>query len=129
MSGRVVLGRTSTKQWIKCLAQGHSSDSASGEARTSNPSIPSLTLYKLYHFTPQTSFCYVSLSYSFSPSRMVCKHSFYISKLYVQKAAVIPSKNERIKSKKAHAHNHARERKPAMFQEIRMNQELQTHYL
>ena len=46
ISGQLFLGLTSTKQWIKYLAQGHS-DSASSEARTSNLSIPSPTPYQL----------------------------------------------------------------------------------
>ena len=43
MSGWVFMGWTSTKQWIKCLV------SASSLTWTSNPPIPSLTLYWLSH--------------------------------------------------------------------------------
>ena len=46
MLGRVILGWTSTKQLIKCLAQGHNTAILPGsEALSSNPSNPSLTLY------------------------------------------------------------------------------------
>ena len=45
MSGQVFLGWTSTKQRIKCLAQGHNTVMA----RTSNPKITSLTLNQLSH--------------------------------------------------------------------------------
>ena len=44
MSERVFLGWTSTKQWIRNVSRTHHSDSVGGEARTSNPSIPRLTL-------------------------------------------------------------------------------------
>ena len=44
MSGWVFLGWTSTKQRIKCLAQGHNAV-PSGEAITPNPSISSQALY------------------------------------------------------------------------------------
>ena len=49
MSGRfpVFIGRTSSKQWITCFAEGHNSDCTSGEHRTSISSIPSLTLLKV----------------------------------------------------------------------------------
>ena len=48
MSGQVFLGQTSTKQWINvsCSREQHS-DFPSRESQTSNPSIPSLTLYQL----------------------------------------------------------------------------------
>ena len=46
MSGQVLFGWTSTKQRIKCLAQGHKAvPLAAVKARTRNPSIRSLALY------------------------------------------------------------------------------------
>ena len=49
----IFLGRTRTKQWIKCLAQGHNTViPPGGETRTCNSSIPSLTLYQLNLYTP-----------------------------------------------------------------------------
>ena len=45
MWGRVFLVWTSTKQRIRCLAQGNNAVSAAGEARTHNPSISSQALY------------------------------------------------------------------------------------
>ena len=49
----VLQGWTSTKQLYKesCLRTKHS-DSSGGETRTSNPLIPSLTLYQLSHCAP-----------------------------------------------------------------------------
>ena len=44
MSGRIFLDRTSAQQRIECLAQ-RTQHSASGETRTSNPSITSQALY------------------------------------------------------------------------------------
>ena len=45
MSGWFCLGLTSSKQQVKCLTQGYNTVTLAGsEARTSNPSIPSLML-------------------------------------------------------------------------------------
>ena len=52
MSGRfpVFLGWTTSKQWIKCLAQGY--NTVTGEYQTSNPLIPNLIFYQLSHCIP-----------------------------------------------------------------------------
>ena len=48
----VQLGWTSTKQQVKCLAQGHNTVTGGCGSRTINPSIPSPTLYHLSHCAP-----------------------------------------------------------------------------
>ena len=50
MSGWVFLGLTSTKQWIKCLAQGHNTVTPlAASLKLTILSIPNPTLYQLSH--------------------------------------------------------------------------------
>ena len=45
MAGQVILGWTENNERIKCLAEGHNTDSAGSETQTGNPKISSEPLH------------------------------------------------------------------------------------